>query len=100
MDERDAERCADAADERVPRLLRPALQVERDDAAVGAMLLDLPSVADGDREVVAPVLARSRDQCAHMRLRAAAMIVDHVEDATAGLGIDRETHRGRFAQRP
>ena len=73
--------------------------VERDDAAVGAMLLDLPAIVDRDGEVVAPALARTGDQRAHVRLGAAAVMVDDVQHAAAGRMRHGEPHRRRLAQR-
>ena len=68
--------------------------------AVGAMLLDLPAVVDRDGEVVPPAIARAGDQRAHVRLRAAAVVVDDVQHAAPGRLRHREAHGRRFAQRP
>ena len=48
------------------------------------MLLDLPRVTDGEREIVAITRARRRDQRARMVLGAAAVPVDHVQHAVRG----------------
>ena len=91
VDERDAERSADAADQPGPGLRPRHGEVERDHSAVRAVLLDLPAILDRDREVVAPAIAGTRDQRAHVRLGAAAVVMDDVQDAarrgTASIAI-------------
>ena len=62
------------------------------------MLFDLPAVACGDREVMAPALARGDDQLAHVRLGAPAMVVDDVQHA-AHRRLQRELQPRGLAQR-
>ena len=63
------------------------------------MLLDLPGVVDGDRQVVPPALARRADERAHVRLGAAAVVVDDVQHAPPRRGGHGEAHRGGLPQR-
>ena len=97
VDEADAQRRAQAAEEVAPGLVRQALEVEHDGPAVGAMRLDAPAVAHRDRDRVAAASARGRDQRAHVRLRAAALMVQHVQHPGRLRGVERQ--RRRVAQR-
>ena len=95
-------RRADPADEIAPRS-RPGARRKSNVrmALVVAMLLDLPVVADRDREVVPAALARRGDQRAHVVLGAAAVVVDDVQHARARGPCDAQMRRrASFAQRP
>ena len=50
-------------------------------AAVLMVLLDLPAVADGDRQMMAIPVARSIDQRTRVMLGAAAVAMNDVQDA-------------------
>ena len=81
VDDIDAERRTEAADELGPRLALLAREFEGAHAAVRPMCFDLPRGADGDREMVPVAVPRCIDQRSCVMLGAAAVAVDHVQDA-------------------
>ncbi len=84
VDDIDAKSRANPADERRPRLAIVAGEIEGAHGSVVLVRLELPTVADRDGEVVAIPGARRIDQRARVMLGAAAVPVDHMEDAAIG----------------
>ena len=67
-------------------------------AAAVAMFLDLPAVADRDCQVMPPTIRRRGDQCPHVRFRAAAVMMNDVQDG-GPRAADMKTRLRRLAQR-
>ena len=76
----DAERCAQTADEMSPALVGLPAKIEESNAAIRVMLLDSPGIARRYRQVVALVHAKAADERADMALRSAAVAMDNVQD--------------------